>query len=353
MDFEVNRLDFRETRVVEEPSPDLAAGQVRMAVERFAVTTNNVTYAVAGDMLDYWGFFPTEAPWGRVPAMGLGSVVESRNDDVALGGRYFGFYSMSGEIVIDARKRGNSFRDVGTHRADHAPIYTDFLPVADDAMFREDKADEYLLFRGLFLTSFLVDDYLADNDFQGATQTLVTSASSKTSISLAVCLSNRADHKSIGLTSERNRSFVDGLGLYDQVLTYDELDQLDPSISTGLVDMAGNGTLRADVHNTFGENLKFSLTVGATHWEDQGGGGKLPGPTPEFFFAPSQSVKRIAEWGQGELDRRIGTSFDRLLESAESWLDVQHKTGAEGITSVYEDLLEGRAAPSVGYTVSL
>ena len=43
-----------------EPGPaDLQPGQIRLTVERFALTTNNITYAVAGDMLDYWGFFPT------------------------------------------------------------------------------------------------------------------------------------------------------------------------------------------------------------------------------------------------------------------------------------------------------
>ena len=58
-------------------------------------------------------------------------------------------------------------------------------------MFRPDQADEYLLLWGVFMTSFLVDDYLADNDFLGATQTIVTSASSKTSICLAHCLAER------------------------------------------------------------------------------------------------------------------------------------------------------------------
>lgn len=52
MDFEVNRQDFRDTRTVDSTPALLTPGQIRLAVERFALTANNVTYAVAGDMLD-------------------------------------------------------------------------------------------------------------------------------------------------------------------------------------------------------------------------------------------------------------------------------------------------------------
>ncbi|MGI9578060.1 MAG: DUF2855 family protein, partial [Microthrixaceae bacterium] len=68
MMFEVSRQDLRQTRTIPTPKAILADGQIRLSVERFALTSNNITYAVAGDMLDYWGFFPAEAPWGRIPA---------------------------------------------------------------------------------------------------------------------------------------------------------------------------------------------------------------------------------------------------------------------------------------------
>ena len=360
MQFEVNRADFHDTRTVETPGSgaQLGPGQIRLSVERFAVTTNNITYAVAGDMLDYWGFFPTsevadEKQWGRIPAMGLGSVVESAHPDIALGGRYFGFYPMADEVIIDALPRGNAFRDVGPHRAEHAATYTDFRDVTTDVMFRPEQADEYLLLWGVFMTSFLIDDYLADNDFLGATQTLVTSASSKTSICLAQCLAERNDHRSVGVTSERNQSFVENLGLYDEVITYDAVDQLDPTVASTIVDMAGSASVRTAIHTHFNDHLMASLTVGATHWQERGGGGALPGPTPEFFFAPGQSAKRAADWGVEELDARIARSFHQLLDTTEQWLNVEHHTGPEGVESTYRALLEGRAAPNTGYIVSM
>ena len=373
MQFEVNRADFHDTRAVTisttstptETSPnELQLGQIRLTVERFALTTNNITYAVAGEMLDYWGFFPADEPgadgkrWGRIPAMGLGSVAESAHPDIAVGGRYFGFYPMAADVVIDATPHGNAFRDVGAHRAEHAATYTDFRDVTTDVMFRPEQADEYLLLWGVFMTSFLVDDYLADlgdadNEFVGAKQTLVTSASSKTSICLAQCLAERDDHRSIGLTSAGNRGFVENLGLYDEVITYDEVDQLDPTVASAMVDMAGSGPLRSSIHTHFADALTASLTVGATHWQDSGGGRTLPGPTPEFFFAPGQSAKRAADWGHSELDARIAQAFHRLLDTTERWLTVKHQTGPDGVEGVYRSLLDGRAEPNIGYVVSL
>jgi hypothetical protein len=337
----------------------LQLGQIRLTVERFALTTNNITYAVAGEMLDYWGFFPADEPgadgkrWGRIPAMGLGSVAESAHPDIAVGGRYFGFYPMATDVVIDATPYGNAFRDVGAHRAEHAATYTDFRDVTADVMFRPEQADEYLLLWGVFMTSFLVDDYLADNDFLDATQTLVTSASSKTSICLAQCLAQRDDHRCIGLTSERNRVFVENLGLYDEILTYDEVDQLDPTMTSTLVDIAGSASVQSAVHTHFSDALKVSLTVGATHWQESGGGVTLPGPTPEFFFAPGQSAKRAGDWGQSELDARIAGSFDRLSDTTDQWLTVEHRTGPDGVESVYRSLLDGDAEPDTGYVVTM
>ncbi|WP_394936531.1 DUF2855 family protein [uncultured Ilumatobacter sp.] len=368
MQFEVNRDDFHDTRVAKTAANmnthELRPGQIRLAVERFALTTNNITYAVAGDMLDYWGFFPTAenatnsddgARWGRIPAMGLGSVAESAHPDIAVGGRYFGFYPMAPDVVIDAAPNAGAFRDVSPHRAEHAATYTDFRDVTTDVMFRPEQADEYLLLWGVFMTSFLIDDYLAENNFLGASQTLVTSASSKTSICLAQCLAQRDGHRSIGLTSARNRSFVEGLGLYDEVITYDEVDQLDATVPSALVDMAGSASVRSAVHTHFDDALKVSLTVGATHWQDAGGqnGGALPGPTPEFFFAPGQSAKRAGDWGQSELDARIARSFHRLLDNTDRWLTVEHRNGADGVESAYRSLLEGNATPDIGYVVAI
>ena len=103
--LEVNRSAIEETRLHEEPAAELADGEVRLRIDRFAVTSNNVTYAVFGDVLGYWDFFPAADGWGRVPAMGWAEVAESANPDIAVGGRYYGWYPMAQSITIAASAR--------------------------------------------------------------------------------------------------------------------------------------------------------------------------------------------------------------------------------------------------------
>ena len=59
MDFEVKRADVRECRVVDEEPASLAPGQALLRVDAFALTANNITYAVIGEALRYWDFFPS------------------------------------------------------------------------------------------------------------------------------------------------------------------------------------------------------------------------------------------------------------------------------------------------------
>ncbi len=45
-DFLVNRGNLKETRIVDAGTPEeLRPGQVRLKIERFALTANNITYA--------------------------------------------------------------------------------------------------------------------------------------------------------------------------------------------------------------------------------------------------------------------------------------------------------------------
>ena len=352
--FEVNRSNLRDTRIRDWQPAELAPGHVRLAVERFAFTANNISYAVAGDMLDYWGFFPANAPWGRIPTMGLGTVVESANPEIATGGRYFGFYPMATEHVLEARAKSTGFADIGVHRTHHAAAYTSFIDVGNDPSFPDDRLDEALLLRGLFMTSFLVDDFLADNQFFGAEQTLVTSASSKTSVALAHCLAIRGHH-SVGVTSAPNRGFVEQLGLYDEVILYDDIETLVAAVPSAVVDMAGDARVRARIHGHFDGTLTHSCQVGATHWEerDTDDGAALPGPAPTFFFAPTQMAKRNDDWGPGEFNTRVGEALDVFLEGAPTWLTVERSAGPEAVERVYRDALEGRTSPDTGQILSM
>jgi len=357
IDFQVNRDDFRETRFVPgAPIDDLGDGQVLFRIDRFALTSNNISYAAAGDMLDYWGFFPGEDRWGRIPAMGFGIVAASRNPDIPEGGQCFGFFPMSRHLVIDAKKNSSGMVDTVAHRAEHAPVYRSYSWTDGDPLYKDTRADELILLRGLFMTSFLCEDLIADEDFFGGQASIVTSASSKTSIALGHLLSKRGRGPVIGLTSPRNRAFVEKLGCYDEVVLYEELDRI-PGIVAGkgavMVDMAGNGEVVAGVHDRLADELKYSCTVGATHWEAGDRPKTMKGPQPEFFFAPARIVKRTQDWGPGGLQERLGDAWHAFADWSETWMDIKRQFGEEALRRVYLEVLNGDLDPSDGHVLTL
>jgi len=345
--LEIDRHDIRSTRLVDTTAPTgLGAGQVALTLERAALTSNNVSYALSGDLLDYWGFFPAEAGWGRLPVMGFGVVTESNHPEIAVGGRYFGFYPLGDRHVVHASPSKGGFVDAAPWREKHAMAYRSFeraAPYVND--------DAVLILRGLFLTSYLLEDFLRERGNFGAEQVIITSASSKTSIALAHCVQRSSNLKVVGLTSARNVGFTTGLGEYDGVLAYDDIGRL-RNVRSIVVDMAGNPNIVGEVHRRLDGSVAHSCSVGATHWDAERGGASVPPPRPEFFFAPSQLAKRGKEWGRDVLDQRIAEALGTFIESSTRWMTIRRTTGADAVRALYTDLVAGRVEPQVGNIVS-
>jgi hypothetical protein len=355
VDFLVRRDDFRSTRFVAPEASSLApaSGQALLRVDHFAFTANNVTYAAAGDLLNYWSFFPAEAGWGRIPVWGFADAVASRCTGVAEGARFYGYYPMSTHLVVEPVDAGAAgFRDGAAHRAPMAAAYNQYRNTAADPGLRVGGEDAQMILQPLFITAFLIDDSLAESDFFGARAVVLSSASSKTSIGLAFQLSQRAGIEVIGLTSPKNTAFVAGLGCYHRVLAYHELAALDASRPAIFVDMAGNGEVQAAVHRHFGANLVHSCSVGITHWERAKRESDLPGAKPAFFFAPTRLRQRFKDWGPAGYQERVGRAFEGFLGLSERSLRVVRGQRAD-VERVYRDTLEGRTAPDEGHVLSL
>ncbi len=347
--LEIDRSDIRKFRMeVCEPAA-LAPGEVRLTLERFALTSNNISYALGGDFLDYWGFFPAEAGWGRLPAMGYGIVSESANPDVAVGGRYFGFFPVGNEHIVQAQLSRNGFIDAGAHREKHAMAYRTFDKVPD---IERENNNAMLIFRGLFMTSFLAEDFLREQNFFDATQVLITSASSKTSIALAHCLRANSTMRVNGLTSDANIDFVTSIGEYHDVAAYSDISAMDTDVPTVLMDMAGNPEIVAGIHTHFGESLKYSCSIGATHWDQTSHRVDISGPKPQFFFAPSQLSKRGKEWGREEFNMRLDTALNTFIEGSKRWLRIEHSRGADTVSDTYSQLVAGKMSPEIGNILS-
>src|SRR5215813_9739150 len=179
VDFLVRRDDLRTTRFA-APAPDRldpADGQVLLRVDEFAFTANNITYAVAGDLLSYWKFFPAEPGWGRVPVWGYADAVASRCAGVREGARYYGYYPMSTHLVVEPANAGAAgFVDGAEHRKPMAGAYNQYRASSDPRDVRGEQAQ--MLLQPLFVTAFLIDDFLAQSRFFGARIAVLSSASS-------------------------------------------------------------------------------------------------------------------------------------------------------------------------------
>ena len=103
---------------------------------------------------------------------------------------------MATHLVIEAAdvsKRG--LRDGAAHRQGVAPVYNAYARVSGDPAFAGKQGDYQALLRPLFMLSFLVDDFLAENEFFGARSVLLSSASSKTAFGLAHLLHRAQGHQ--------------------------------------------------------------------------------------------------------------------------------------------------------------
>jgi len=363
--FEVAKTNLHKTRIIplniEQP---LSEDEVLLKVDKFALTANNITYGIAGDTLGYWRFFPTnntaEQPqWGRLPVMGFADVIASNCEQVKVGERVWGFMPMATHVkILAGRYSKTGFSDISPNRKGLSPFYCAFDLVANNPFYQAKNENFDILLRGLFTTAWLIDDFMFDNNYFSAQQYLITSASSKTSIALAFSIQQRGEQPAIGITSEINREFVESLGCYKQVVSYNEISNLDANIASVLVDMAGGIKTISAIHQHFSQKLVYSCQIGATqhddiNFSDTGRFKNLPGAKPEFFFAPTQLKKRIDDWGTSDTMKQINNSLLNYIEFCRSTMTINRTKNINDIDAIYQKVLAGTADASVGQIISL
>lgn len=342
-ELRVRRDDLASSELVEGESrrEDLDDCEAQLRVERFALSANNITYAELGDQLGYWRLFPAPEGWGRIPAWGHARVVASRSPGLAEGQRVLGLVPMGTHVTVQAAANPLGFFDAAPHRAELSPIYNQYLSLEDDG------DDAALVMRPLFITSLLLDLVLSEAGFEGARSVVLTSASSKTAYGLAHLLRGRPV-ETIGLTSAPRRPWVESLRLYDKVLSYDEVGDLEAPDGAVLVDFAGNGAHLRDVHERLGEALKRSIMVGFTHRRAATDAEPPPSPDSQFFFAPDEIAQRAQDLGRQYAEAWRG--FAPVVQRA---MRIERITDGDELVRAYRELLDGRADPAVGFVVSL
>ena len=217
--------------------------------------------------------------------------------------------------------------------------------------------------RPLFGTAFLLTDFLQENDWFGARQLVLSSASSKTAYATAWCVRDALAQgqgpsvRVIGLTSAANAGFVRALGCYDTVLGYDEIPSIDASVPTVFADFSGSAEQRAQLHHHLRDALRHSAVIGATQFSAGTREAPLPGAKPTFFFAPDRRRKRLEDWGPAVLMQRVEDSQSRFLQQmlsgpTPSLRIVMHR-GLAAARDVMSELARGRIDPAAGHVIDV
>ncbi|MEV0396319.1 DUF2855 family protein [Polymorphospora rubra] len=347
----VRRDDLSHAVLVANPVPGLADGEALLRVDRVGVTANNVTYGVLGDSFHYWDFFPATAGGlgpgaGLVPLWGFAEVEKSTVVGVEVGQRLYGYLPPAGHLVVrPGRVDGRGFRDVSDHRGHLPSPYNVYRLTTADPVYEAGQEDLLILFRPLFFTSFMLADQLADNGYHGARTLVLSSASSKTAYAAAFELHGRGP-RVVGLTSPGNVGFARGLGCYDDVLRYDEVDALELS-DTVYLDLSGRPEVRTALRERLGARLVRDIAVGLTFQVPNAASAQA------VFFAPAQMRKRTVDWGREGLDARFGDAWRRFSSVVRPWIDVSVGHGPEALRAAWLEVLGGRTPPRTGHVVDL
>ena len=345
--LEVTRDDLIRTTLLELEVPEPAPGEAVLRVDRVGLTANNVTYAVLGEAFRYWEFFPASEPSrGRVPLWGFADVVASQAEGVRVGQRVYGYLPTASHLVVTpARPDAQGFRDASEHRRALPSPYNAYSFTTGDPAYEADREDLQVLYRPLFLTSFMLADALGEQD---AEVLVLSSASSKTAYGTAFLLQG-AGAELVGLTSPGNVAFTTSLGCYDRVLTYDQVSELGQR-PTAYVDLAGSTPLRAALHDHLAERLVLDLVVGVTH-QDATPAGALAGARPSVFFAPDRIAQRTGDWGRAGFQERFGQAWGRFAPTVQGWVDVTVSAAPDQLAAVWTELLSGASDPRTGHVL--
>ncbi len=361
-DFQIRRDCLSTTRFVDLALPvptDLAPGELLLRISSVALTANNITYAVLGERMSYWKFFPIppthdDAEWGRLPVWGFADVLHSAHPEISVGERIYGYLPLSTHFKMLAdRVSAKGFIDASPHRAALPAVYQQYRRCAADQNYAPEREALQAILLPLLFTAFLLCDEIAARIPAGKCMVLLTSASSKTALATAFLLRalRPAGCEIIALTSAKHREFVRDRGCFDRVLEYPEVESLDPNQSAIAVDFSGNLALMARIHKHC-QGLQHSLRIGVTHWHEAAGtGGEKTaslGPKPELFFAPEYARNRVVQWGAAEFERRTAEAWMAMLHWAESWLMVRTDIGEAAIADAYLAALNGVSPADVG-----
>ena len=350
----VNKADLREVRIVETPDDPLPGGQARFHVDLFALTTNNISYAAMGEPpLNYWEFFPADDAWGKPPCWAFGTITQSNVVGVEVGARYYGYFPAADTLdVVPGDIRADAFSDTIAHRNGKAAGYNAYRNVKSDPGYDPAFEAEQTLLRPLYGTGWLAADFVRQ---LSPNSVLISSASSKTAVSLAHELRRWGGTKTTGLTSHRNASYVRSTELYDEIRTYDAVDSLRERSRAVYIDFLGRDDVTAAVHRQIGGALIKSISIGFTSRTNRPSGVlpapfELPGPKPEFFFSVDYRAQRLSS--DPQLGDRLIHDMRSFYAESRKYMSTRKGVGDAAVLATWKLLAKGDSDPRDAHVLS-
>lgn len=346
--IQIDKANLSHTNIVESQLDvdSLEDGKVLLKVESFGFSANNITYGILGDKMGYWGFFSSQSEWGILPVWGFATVQASKHPEVKVSEKVYGYLPMASHIVIKADKvTPQGFFDVSETRKSISPVYDHYVRCANDPGYNPATESWQLNYRPLFMTSFVLDDYIGEQMSDSVNTVVLTSASSKTAYGAAFLLKQNREkrqksYKVIGLTSKSNLQFVRDTYCYDEVVSYDDAKSLTFSGENWVLDFAGNKSLLLQLQHNMDPQQDNLVFIGATDVEAQSDkpDGELNG---ELFFAPAQVKKRTNEWGSSGFLQQYAGAWLAFSKHIEHLITTQHHEGTVAIQALYLQGLAG------------
>ncbi|MEM7094905.1 MAG: DUF2855 family protein [Actinomycetota bacterium] len=352
-DLIIDKADHGSAWLIDSLPADVevADGQILVEVQRFALTTNNMSYARAGDFLGYWNFYLAPDPaHGRLPVWGFGRVARSAHAEIEEGEEMFGCFTIATRVILEPGDVSDfAFSEASERRSELHPWYNRFYRTAADPVTQAGFRDTQPVLWALFMTGWELANEVVDNhtgDGSGVGTVIIASASSKTAWSMAHSLQG-AGLQVVGLTSPGNQTFTESLGCYDSVVAYDDFDPTSVDGDAVLVDMAGNQSVAKAVHEGLGDRLMDSITVGATHRGAGAVEGALAGPPRRFFFIPTVAETKTAEVGHTAYHQGFAEAWASFAPWAGAHLRIEERSGADAMLAAYLAMEGGQTDPTL------
>ncbi|TDR22798.1 DUF2855 family protein [Marinicella litoralis] len=359
-EFQVHKQDISQTRLLDtRKGNEILDGQIKIKIEAFSFTANNITYWAMGDKLAYWQFFPASvnqtSEWGIIPVWGFAEVVESTHTGINVGERLFGYLPTANEWLIQPVKTAITVLfDGSSHRSKLPPGYNMYRRVQAESGYNPKHDALRMLLFPLHITSFCIHDMLSSQQYLSAEQIIILSASSKTSLGLAYALQQDESAPTVvAMTSARNLAFVKKTGYYQQVISYDDMVQIDGNKKSIIIDMSGNGDLITQLHAKLKDNMLYSSQVGLTHWDETAKGTGFIANRSKMFFAPSHIQQRYQQWGAEKFEQLANEFMHKAAIDSQRWLKITTVKGLKGLSEQFNSVCHGQLPPEQGLIIQM